>query len=98
MVIAAAVYLIIVVLMSLISFIAYGLDKRRAANGGRRVPERTLHVLAFLGGWPGALMGQKRFHHKTQKLAFRLVFWIIVVAHVSIVGAMTYALATSRHT
>lgn len=97
MVIPAAVYLMMVVVMSLASFIAYGLDKRRATNGGRRVPERTLHLLAFLGGWPGALLGQKQFRHKTQKLPFRIAFWLVVVAHVSIVGAVIYALAVSRH-
>lgn len=95
MVIATA-YLIVVVVMSSACFIVYGLDKRRATNGGSRVPERTLHLMAFLGGWPCALMGQRQFRHKTQKLAFLVVFWLIVVAHVCIVGVVTYALATAR--
>jgi uncharacterized membrane protein YsdA (DUF1294 family) len=71
---------------------AYGLDKRRASSGGRRVPERTLHLLALLGGWPGALLGQRRFRHKTQKVSFRIVFWVVVVLHVAAVGAAAYAL------
>jgi len=41
---------------SLASFAAYGFDKRRAATGGRRVPERTLLVLALVGGWPGSIL------------------------------------------
>ena len=53
----AAAYLGLVAVTSLVSFAAYGFDKRRAATGGRRVPERTLLVLAFLGGWPGAILG-----------------------------------------
>jgi uncharacterized membrane protein YsdA (DUF1294 family) len=93
---AAAVYVIVVAVMSLVSFIAYGLDKRRAVNGGRRVSERTLHLMAFLGGWPGAWIGQRQFRHKTQKVSFRIVFWILVVLHVSLVGAVVYALATAR--
>src|ERR1700722_883989 len=96
--IAAAVYGIVVVVMSLACFIAYGLDKRQAANGGRRVSERTLHLMAFLGGWPGALIGQRQFRHKTQKVKFRLVFWMVVVLHVGVVSAVTYALVTSRQT
>src|SRR5260370_3308652 len=94
--IAAAAYLIVVGVMSLVCFIAYGLDKRQAVNGGRRVSERTLHLLAFLGGWPGALLGQRHFRHKTQKVKFRIVFWMVVVLHVGIGGAVAYALITSR--
>jgi uncharacterized membrane protein YsdA (DUF1294 family) len=54
------------------------------------VPEHTLQILAFLGGWPGALIGQRRFHHKTKKLAFLIVFWLVVVLHVGIVGTVAY--------
>ena len=93
---AAAAYLIVVAVMSLVCFLAYGLDKRQAVNGGRRVSEHTLHLLAFLGGWPGALLGQRQFRHKTQKVKFRIVFWMVVVLHVGIVGAVAYALFTSR--
>ena len=96
MIIATVVYGIVVAVMSLVCFLAYGLDKRRAAKGGRRVSERTLHLMAFLGGWPGALLGQRHFRHKTQKMSFRLVFWMVVVCHVGIVGTVTYALLTSR--
>ena len=92
----ATAYLTIVVVMSLVCFIAYGLDKRRAVTGNRRISERTLHLMAFLGGWPGALFGQRHFRHKTQKVSFRLVFWIVVVLHSGIVAAVAYALVSSR--
>jgi len=49
-------------------------DKRRAVHGGRRVAERTLHILELLGGWPGALFGQVLFRHKRRKLTYMLVF------------------------
>ena len=90
--IVIASYLSLVAVMSCASFAAYGFDKRRAASGGRRIAERTLHLLAVLGGWPGALLGQRQFRHKTQKVPFRLVFWLTVVLHVAVVGAVTYAL------
>jgi uncharacterized membrane protein YsdA (DUF1294 family) len=88
---AILTYLSLVAVTSCASFIAYWLDKRRAVGGGRRVPERTLHLLAFLGGWPGALLAQRQFRHKTKKVTFRIVFWIVVVLHVGIVGTVAYA-------
>lgn len=61
---------------SAVSFALYGLDKAAAVRGARRVPEATLHLLALLGGWPGALAGQLAFRHKTRKQPFRTVFWL----------------------
>jgi uncharacterized membrane protein YsdA (DUF1294 family) len=87
-----AVYLGLVAVMSLASLAVYGIDKRRAGNGGRRVPERTLHIMAFLGGWPGALLAQRQFRHKTQKMSFLIAFWAVVVLHVVLVGAVAYAI------
>ncbi len=59
---------------------------------GRRVPEKTLHLLALFGGWPGALMGQRVFRHKTQKFGFRIVFWLCVTLHLTVVGGIVYVL------
>lgn len=83
---AVVAYLGLVAVSSLASYGAYGFDKRRAGAGGRRVPERTLHLLALAGGWPGALFGQRRFRHKTQKVGFRVVFWATVALHLAGVG------------
>lgn len=87
---AIVIYLGLVFVMSVVCFTAYGLDKRLAVNGSRRVPEITLQILALLGGWPGALMGQRHFRHKTQKMSFLIVFWLVVVLHVAIMGTATY--------
>lgn len=76
--------------MSLVCFFAFGVDKRRAVAGDRRVPERTLFTLAFLGGWPGALLAQRHFRHKTKKVSFRIVLWLAILLHVTIVGAAGY--------
>lgn len=70
--------------MSLVTFFAYGLDKRAARRRTWRVPEATLHVLSLLGGWPGALVAQAFFRHKTMKQPFRAVFWLSVVANVAL--------------
>jgi uncharacterized membrane protein YsdA (DUF1294 family) len=83
-------YLALVAAMSLVSFAAFGFDKRRAATGGRRVPERALLVLAVLGGWPGAILARRRFRHKTRKGSFVIAFWVMVALHVALVGAVAY--------
>jgi uncharacterized membrane protein YsdA (DUF1294 family) len=74
---AAVIYAV----MSLITFTYYGLDKRRAGRGGWRIPEKTLHLLELLGGWPGALLAQSLFRHKRSKASYMLVFWLIVALH-----------------
>jgi uncharacterized membrane protein YsdA (DUF1294 family) len=90
-----AIYFINVLVLSIVSFVIYGLDKERAIKGDRRVPEGTLQLLAFLGGWPGAFLGQRQFRHKTKKASFLIVFWFLVVAHVAIVGSAAYVIFVS---
>lgn len=61
------------------TFGAYALDKSAAKRGTWRTSESTLHVLALVGGWPGALIAQNRLRHKSKKQSFRAVFWMTVV-------------------
>ena len=67
--------------LSAASFAVYGWDKAAARRGGRRTPELTLHLLALAGGWPGALLAQSVFRHKTKKQPFRSIFWCTVVVN-----------------
>jgi uncharacterized membrane protein YsdA (DUF1294 family) len=78
---------------SVVAFVAYALDKSAAAAGRRRVPESTLHLLAWVGGWPGALVAQQVVRHKTRKVVFQVVFWLTVAAHV---GALVWWASTHR--
>lgn len=68
-------------LVSLFSFCQYWLDKQSAQKGRWRTAENSLHIAELLGGWPGALVAQQVFRHKTRKASFQLVFWIIVLLH-----------------
>ena len=87
------IYLILVAVISAVAFVAYGVDKKRAGHcGARRVPERTLHLMGFFGGWPGALAAQRQFRHKTKKASFRLAFWFVVFLHVTAVAGVAYLL------
>ncbi len=67
--------------VSLLTVVFYGHDKQRAMEGGARTPENTLHLLELLGGWPGALVAQQLYRHKTRKVNYQVVFWAIVLAH-----------------
>lgn len=71
---------------STITFLAYGFDKSAAMNDRRRTPEMTLHLLSLVGGWPGALVAQQVFHHKSRKLEFRTIFWLTVVLNCGALG------------
>ena len=79
--------------MSVLTFAFFAWDKRCAALGARRVPESTLHLLELLGGWPGALAGQRWLRHKSEKLSYRIVLWWIVVLHLAGWGAFAYLAA-----
>lgn len=72
--------------LSVIAFGAYAADKAAARAGRRRTPESTLHLLALAGGWPGALLAQRTFRHKTTKPSFRIEFWCTVAANCLLVG------------
>ncbi len=64
--------------ISLMTLMFYWKDKSAARNGEWRTPESTLHFLALVGGWPGALVAQAILRHKSRKTSFRVVFFITV--------------------
>ena len=56
----------------------YWSDKKSARLGRWRIPEARLHFLELLGGWPLAFLAQRALRHKTSKISFQIVFWLIV--------------------
>lgn len=74
----AGIYLV----FSGLSYLLYAKDKGAAKRNAWRTPEHTLHMLDLLGGWPGGLVAQQQFHHKTIKQPFQFVFWLSVIANI----------------
>jgi uncharacterized membrane protein YsdA (DUF1294 family) len=79
-------FLVVYLVASSLTFIAYAWDKSAAKNGGWRTQESTLHLLSLAGGWPGALVAQKMLRHKSRKQSFQFTFWVTVVINCSILG------------
>ena len=57
-------------LVSVFGFAAMGVDKLLAVGNYSRVSERTLWLMALVGGFVGVLVGGMVFHHKTSKTSF----------------------------
>lgn len=79
--------------MSSITILVYKWDKRLAmdpVNQTVRVPERSLHILAVLCGWPGALLAQQWFRHKSKKRPFIAVLWITIIINSSALAYFYY--------
>ena len=71
---------------SAFTFLVYAKDKRAARRNRWRTPEGTLHTLALIGGWPGALIAQQVLRHKSRKNAFQLMTWMMIVLNCSAFG------------
>jgi uncharacterized membrane protein YsdA (DUF1294 family) len=74
-------YLLWLIVSSVVAFSLYGFDKNQAKRGKDRVPERTLHLCALVGGFMGGWLGRIIFRHKTQKPMFAVVLIIATLAH-----------------
>lgn len=77
-------YCLGVVLFSVVAFFAYAIDKWKAQREKRRIPEKMLHFLAVVGGWPGAVIGQQLFRHKTLNRVFHAVLVLSAILHLLI--------------
>jgi len=81
--------------LSVFTFLLYAIDKRNAIKGRSRVSEKTLQIFSILGGWPGAILAQHAFRHKTQKRSFIRVLWLGILTNVVIFGYFLYSVVFS---
>ncbi|MEO8010685.1 MAG: cold shock and DUF1294 domain-containing protein [Dokdonella sp.] len=76
--------------LSVITFFLYGLDKAAARTNRWRTQEKTLHLFALFGGWPGAAAAQRLLRHKNRKQSFLITFALTVAANC---GALAWLLS-----
>ena len=80
------IYLIII---NIISFILYGLDKYKAIHNMWRIPEMVLISISFLGGGIGSILGMIIFRHKTKKLSFKILNALSLLVFIYIIKNMS---------
>ena len=68
------------ILVNLVGFFLYGLDKAKSKGKGSRIPERTLLWVARIGGGVGCWLGMMLFRHKTKHIRFKILvpLWTII--------------------
>lgn len=76
---------IYIVLINLLSFLLFGIDKYLAIKKKRRISEKTLILMMYIGGVIGSLLGMLFFHHKTKKIKFyvhniiSIIIWMYII-------------------
>ena len=66
------------VVINVVAFLAFGLDKLKAKADAWRIPEKTLLGLAIIGGSVGAILGMRTFRHKTRHKQFSVGLPVIL--------------------
>ena len=80
------IYIGILIVVSLITFVLYGVDKSKARRHAWRIPEKILLGFGLLGGAIGGLLGMNAFHHKTK----HGYFWVVNILGLIIQAAVFY--------
>jgi uncharacterized membrane protein YsdA (DUF1294 family) len=84
----AVIYYLVII--NIVTFLVYGIDKWKARKAMWRVREASLLMLAVLGGNIGAWLGMKVWHHKTQHKKFRYGIPAIIIIQLVIIGYFLY--------
>ncbi len=78
------------IVINIITFAVFGIDKKKAIDGKFRIKELTLFVLSLLGGSLGGLIAMHTFHHKTRKWYFKFGIPLILIAWVAMIAWLIY--------
>lgn len=83
-------FLYYLLIVNIVTWILYGVDKRKAIKGAWRIPEKTLILSAVIGGSVGALAGMMMFRHKTRKAKFMVGVPVIFVVQCIALAVVVY--------
>ena len=83
----ALLYYLIVI--NVVTFLVYGIDKWKAKQGSWRISEATLLIFAVIGGSIGALLGMKIWHHKTMHKKFKYGLPLILIIQIILIGYLS---------
>ena len=79
----ALLYYLIVI--NIVTFLVYDIDKWKAKQGSWRISEATLLILAVIGGSIGALLGMRVWHHKTMHKKFKYGLPLILLVQIALI-------------
>nr|WP_282432544.1 DUF1294 domain-containing protein [Salsuginibacillus halophilus] len=77
---------------SFVAIIMVRFDKNRAKMRKQRISERTLFLMAWIGGSPGILGGMQLFRHKTKKPSFKYGVPLIIIIQVGLIFSMSWVI------
>lgn len=80
----------LLIVINIIAFLMYGIDKSKAKRGAWRIPEATLLGIAFFGGSVGAFLGMRVFRHKTKHARFVIGVPAMLIFHILIAALVIY--------
>lgn len=78
-------FFIYLIVINLITIFVFSFDKSRSKTDGKRISEKTLLLLAFIGGSPAALYAMNTFRHKTKKYSFQLPLYLIILLQIALI-------------
>jgi len=70
---------LVILIVNIATFVAFGVDKQRAIAGARRLREADLLGLAIIGGTPAAFLARRHFRHKTRKQPFSTMLAVVAL-------------------
>ena len=82
-------FLYSLIVLNIVTFLVYGIDKWKAKQGSWRISEASLLILAVIGGSIGALIGMKVWHHKTMHKKFRYGLPLILIIQIILIGYLS---------
>ena len=87
---AVKILIVYFVIMNIIGFCSMGVDKAKAKRSAWRIPEKTLFLIAIMGGSIGSIAGMQVFRHKTKHMSFVIGMPLILILQVALAAVFNF--------